>query len=149
MLRAYTKKLIWTVTIFTNLFMLSCNKKSELEEPPIGEITGEIVGTWYLNKSTVEIIPTLASSELGQTEVEDGNGEYWVFSSTTISAYDKKGHLEDGPTNYIYDKKTNKLFIDDEEDSFSVITLTDKELVLFAKRSEGFLEVRLTMEFFR
>ena len=149
MKKVHARILILLVAIVSSLNLLSCNK-DEKEDPGQGS-NSELVGKWFVDKITIEFYTKVPELEdiLNGTQTEDGDGEYWVFTETKLTTYDKYGDPEDDPIDYIYDKDKGKLYVDDMEDAFNVLTLTKDRLVLYAEVYEGLVTNKITIEFYK
>ena len=108
----------------------------------------ELVGTWDIEKTTTKYYTTVAEAAdyYNREEVEDGDGAYWVFTSSTLTVYDDNDVADGAAVKYTYDKSSGELKIAGAL-TYKVKKLNSSSMTLFMDSSDGQFGISTTIEF--
>ena len=125
--------------------LTSC--KSDDEPSDGGSASSELVGTWYVDQTTTEYYTTVpeATDYYNHTEVEDGDGAYWEFTSSKVTVHDPNDLANNKPVSYSYNSSKKELSISCL--TYRVKKLTSSTLVLYPDFSDGNFGEKVTIEF--
>lgn len=133
--------------MIATLALVSCGGDDDTPDNPAEE--SSLVGNWYLTKSTTEYyttIPELIEMGFNRVEVEEGQGEYWAFTASTVTVHDDQDLMDGQAVKYTYDKSAHKLTIGGAL-KYDVVTLTSDEMILELTTEDENYGQTVTLEF--
>ena len=131
------------------MLALALNSCKEDDEPSNDgdSINSEVVGTWYVDKSTYQYYTTIEEMKdfYDRTEVEPGDGAYWEFTSSKVTVHDPNDLANNKAVAYKYNKSKKELSIAGL--TYQVKKLTSSKMTLYAEFEESNFGERITIEF--
>lgn len=106
-----------------SLAFVSCSDDDD-ENENTGS-TSELVGTW-------DVINTTYYYDGLGSDIEDGNGAYWVFSANKLTVHDSEDLMNGKSVDYIYDNDSKELKVSGFP-VYKVTELTNTTLVMRAE----------------
>lgn len=145
-MRKFLRLSFLVVFAIMSLSLNSC-KNDDDEPSDNGSASSELVGTWYVDQTTTEYYTSIPEAQdyYNRTEVEDGDGAYWVFTSSKVTVHDPNDLANNKPVSYSFNSSKKELSISGL--TYTVKKLTSSSLVLYTDFSDSNFGEKVTIEF--
>lgn len=92
--------------------------------------SSELVGTW-------DVVNTTYYYDDFDSDIEDGNGAYWVFTANKLTVHDPEDLMNGRSIDYVYDNSSRELKVSGFP-VYKVTELTSSTLVMRAETIGGY-----------
>lgn len=135
-----------TVALFAAL-LISLTSCGNDDEPDVPDNSPSIIGKWNVSRTVLKyyFIDPETGEENTSDEVEEGVGETFEFTDSSLIIHDPAYPDEDEIYKYIYNEATGIILIDGGS-NFKIAKLTSNTLHLVSEISETGMSVTMTIE---